>query len=272
MNKSGRTPLFRAKNLEKILGIGEIYLKLEGANPFGHKFDRIGELLIKDAKTSKKNTVFIDGPRRYIDSIYAFARLDDIKVKIPVFKNQSWKTKTYPAEDLVHLKGTSPEDQQTATIDLCEKEGYYNGANGYYNTHLAITALEEIGEEICQKMGEISTVFVQLSYGYTVSSLYQSFFKSWAKGNMEKYPRILSCTIPKGNKILEDYTLENEITDIEEYDLKLNKYTKDLYIENTQLLEETLKAIVDTEGEILTVNETLLKEASALLRSAEQII
>jgi threonine synthase len=53
--------------------------------------------------------------------------------------------------------------------------------------------------------------------------------------------------------------------------LKINKYTKDLYIENTQLLEETLKAVKDTEGEIITVTEDLLKEASALLRSTEQI-
>ncbi|MDA3811163.1 MAG: pyridoxal-phosphate dependent enzyme [Spirochaetaceae bacterium] len=271
MNRSGRTPLLRAKNLEKILGISEIYLKLEGANPYGHKFDRIGELLVKDARMSKRTTILIDGPRRYIDTVCSYADQDGFKIIIPVFKGQSWKSKTYSKDQLITMKGSSLEDQQLSTQLLCEKENYYNGANGYYNTHLAITALEEIGEEICERLDEISSVYVQLSYGYTVSSLYNSFFKAWAKGSMDRYPNIISCTIPKGNRVFDDYVEQNKIADIEDYDLKINKYTKDLYIENTQLLEETLKAVKDTEGEIITVTEDLLKEASALLRSTEQI-
>ena len=51
MHLSGQTPLFRAKNLEKHLGIDSIYLKLEGANPTGHKNDRIAESLCKYAKS-----------------------------------------------------------------------------------------------------------------------------------------------------------------------------------------------------------------------------
>ena len=41
MIKPGKTPLMRSLKLEKALGIEEIYLKLEGANPFGNKYDRI---------------------------------------------------------------------------------------------------------------------------------------------------------------------------------------------------------------------------------------
>ena len=48
MHLSGQTPLFRAKNLEKYLGIESIYLKLEGANPTGHKNDRIAQLIIHE--------------------------------------------------------------------------------------------------------------------------------------------------------------------------------------------------------------------------------
>lgn len=271
MNRSGRTPLFRAKNLEKVLGVSEIYLKLEGANPFGHKFDRIGELLIKDARMSGKITILADGPKRYIDAICSIASHEGFKIKTPLFKKQTWKSKSYPLDQLVPMRETPLEDQQLSIQSLCDKENYYNGANGYFNTHLAVTALEEIGEEICEKLNEISSVFVQLSYGYTVSSLYNSFFKAWAIGDMEKYPSIISCTIPKGNRIFDNYVEQNKITDIEDYDLKINKYTKNLYIENTQLLEETLKAVKDTEGEIITVNEDLLKEASSLLRTTEQI-
>ena len=45
MRKSGRTPLMRARKLENVLNVGEIFLKLEGANPSGSEYDRIAEVL-----------------------------------------------------------------------------------------------------------------------------------------------------------------------------------------------------------------------------------
>ena len=73
MHLSGQTPLFRAKNLEKYLGIESIYLKLEGANPTGHKNDRIAEALCKYAKTKGYEKLLIHGSERYYKSIIYFA-------------------------------------------------------------------------------------------------------------------------------------------------------------------------------------------------------
>lgn len=54
----GKTPLVRAKNLEKKLGITNIYLKLEGNNPSGFRIDRLTYILIKDAlRVNKKKFV-----------------------------------------------------------------------------------------------------------------------------------------------------------------------------------------------------------------------
>ncbi|PKK88271.1 MAG: GNAT family N-acetyltransferase [Candidatus Wallbacteria bacterium HGW-Wallbacteria-1] len=271
MNKSGSTPLFRAKNIENLLGIKEIYLKLEGSNPFGHKYDRIAETIIKDARGIGKKTVLVDGPKTFINSIRAFAELEDIIIRIPQFRNQTWKASSFPRECLIDLRNVKKECQQITVEQLCEKSDFYNGATGYHNTHLSVLALEEIGDELIDKIDNISTVFVQLSYGYTISSLYNSFFRGWVKGDLDHYPRTISCTIPKGNKIYEDYLVRNAIQDIEDYDLKINNYSRDLYIEDTQLLEEALKAIRDTEGEIVTIDEKLLKESCNLLRTRESI-
>ena len=271
MNKSGRTPLFRAKKLESILGVKEIYFKLEGANPFGHKFNRIGELMVKDAKAWKRKSILIDGPRRFINSIKAFADLEEIETFIPLFSGQSWKLSAYEENHLIDLRNTKPANQLKVIEMLCEEKKHYNAVNGYYNKHLSMLALEQIGEELLQKFDHFSTVFLQLGYGYTVSSLYNSFFRGWAKGDLLKLPQIYSCTIPKGNIVYEDYKKRNQIVDIEEYDLKLNKFSKHLFIEDTELLEETLKAIRDTEGEIITINESLLKESATLLKNKEFI-
>lgn len=272
MNKTGRTPLLRAKYLEKVLDVGEIYLKLEGANPYGHKFDRVGELLVKDAVAGGYRELMIDGSRTFIRSLIQCAEQEGLGVFVPLYKGQSWKSKLVEGAGLLDFRDVRTEDRENFIYDYCERRGYYNCVNGYSNRQLSVTALEEIGEEICRKIDSVTSVFAQLSYGYTVSSLHSAFFRTWARGGMDRYPRIYSCTIPKGNRIFEDYKVRNQIQDIDEYGIHVNRYTRDLFIENTQLLEDALKAIRDTEGEIITVDEKFLKEAASMLRINEFIV
>jgi threonine synthase len=271
MNTSGRTPLLRARKIETHFGLEEIYLKLEGTNPNGHKYDRIGEIVIRDALAGGYGTVLFDGPRRYLRSVRAYAEDRGLDILVPLFKNQAWKAQDFQGNQLVDLKRVSYDDRIAVIEELCEKRNVYNGATGYHNSHLSILALEEIGNELIERMEDIDSIFVQLSYGYTVSSLYNSFFREWVRGSINGYPQIYSCTIPKGNRIFEDYKQRNEIPSIDDYDIKINKYTKELYIDNTALLEESLKSVRDTSGEILGVDEQTLKEATAFLRKAEHL-
>ena len=83
MNKPGKTPLFRAKNLEQYLGVKQIYFKLEGTNPFGHKYDRVSEVIVKDALHQKKNGLLVDGSYDYINSMVRFCEEYALDVKIP---------------------------------------------------------------------------------------------------------------------------------------------------------------------------------------------
>ena len=57
----GRTPLVRARGLEKELGLEKIYLKLEGNNPTGHRVDRLAYLLIRDALSRGTQTLCLAG-------------------------------------------------------------------------------------------------------------------------------------------------------------------------------------------------------------------
>jgi len=61
----GKTPLVRAKNLEKQVGVKNIYLKLEGNNPSGFRIDRLTYIMIKDALRIKKNTICLSVGSRF---------------------------------------------------------------------------------------------------------------------------------------------------------------------------------------------------------------
>jgi len=262
----------RAKKLEKYLDVKEIYLKLEGANPYGHKFDRVSEIIVKDALGHEKNGILVDGSDAYINSTIQFCEYNKLDVKIPVFKNERWKERAFDSKHFVDFRTNKAVSKYELTGRYCKDNNFYD-ASQHATRHLSMISLQKIGEEIAEKLGDdISTVFAQLSYGYTVSSLYNGFVNKWVEGDINRYPQIYSCTIPTGNAIFNDYKKNMEISTLEDYNVKINRYTRNLFTGEGALLEDTLKAIRDTSGKIISVDENLLKESAQLLKRQESII
>lgn len=273
MNKTGRTPLLRAENLEKLLGVKQIYFKLEGTNPYGHKYDRVSEVIVKDALHHENSGLMVDGSYDYINSVLMFCEDYQLNVKIPLFKKEKWKTKTFDDQLLIDFTTTDSESKYEIVDKYCNENNLYNASNQYANMHISMIALQKIGEEIANKLGDnISTVFTQLSYGYTVSSLYNGFMDKWVEGSINKYPQIFSCTIPKGNAIFDYYKKNMEVPDLEDYNIKVNRYTQHLFTGKGALLEDTLKAVHDTNGNIISVDENLLKESVRVLKHRESVL
>ncbi|HCX61204.1 MAG TPA: hypothetical protein DHU59_02070, partial [Clostridiales bacterium] len=269
MIKTGKTPLMRSKKLEKALGVEEIYLKLEGANPYGNKFDRISETLVKDAIVRKRGGLLVDGPSDYIKSIINYSEKFEIDIKVSLFKNEQWKKSLFQNMSFVDFRNNKINNKHELIEKYCKENNYYNASNSYGNKHLSIVSLQKIGEEIAERLGNnISTVFTQLSNGYTVSGLYNGFVDKWVEGEINKYPQIFSCTIPYGNIIYNDYKKNLELNDLsmDDFDVKANKYTKNLFADEGALLEEALNAINDTDGKIIPVDEALLTESVHFLR------
>ena len=117
MLRSGNTPLLRARKLEKLLNVGEIYIKLEGVNPSGHKNDRIAEVLVKDAIVHKQNIIIANGSQSYISSLLYFAGLENIEVRIPLFKNERWKSMKFKNEHLMDLRKTKRPSKEELLLE-----------------------------------------------------------------------------------------------------------------------------------------------------------
>ena len=273
MIKPGKTPLMRSLKLEKALGIEEIYLKLEGANPFGNKYDRISETLVKDSIIQNKKGLLIDGPSDYIKSMVSYAQHYELQVKIALFKNEQWKKSLFQNLTFADFRRNNLNNKHEIIDSFCKNNDYYNASNIYGNKNLGIISLQKISEEISERLGNASTVFTQLSNGFTVSGIYNGFVNKWVEGEINKYPQIFSCTIPHGNAIYKDYKKSLELNEIsiDDFDVKVNKYTKNLFADEGALLQETLNAIYDTDGKIIPVDEALLKESVQFLRKQENI-
>lgn len=272
MQKSGRTPLMRARKLEKLLQVGEIYIKLEGANPSGHKHDRIAEVLVKDAKAHGQNIILVDGSYSYIKSVKYFAEIEEVDVRVPVFSNEKWKSRKFAKEELIRMSRSAGSHRTSALRDYALEVNAYLAIEGYTSTHLSLTALEVMASEVMRKMDyRIDNIFIQLGYGYTLTSIYSSMLRSWIDGRIEHYPRVVCGTWEHVNKVFENYKKTSTISE-----KSYNEHTEDAWTaEQTnidkQLLEESLKAVEETNGTIQPVDDELLKEAAKLLRKYEQI-
>ena len=75
----GRTPLIRAKNLEEVYGINEIYVKDESRNPTGTFIDRGAAIAVSWAKNVGKHRIVIPSLGDFGVSISAYARKAEIK-------------------------------------------------------------------------------------------------------------------------------------------------------------------------------------------------
>lgn len=273
MRKSGKTPLLRAKKLENELNVGEIYIKLEGTNPSGHKYDRITEVLIKDAIKHNYKKLLVNGTEKYIRSVLFFAELEELEIAIPLFKNEKWKNSKFKDYSLLDFRNTKDIHPRVLLIEYAQTNHLYLIDEGSSNTIISNLALQEVTFECLNKLSfKVNTIFTQLGYGYTLASIYGAILKSWVDENLEKLPQLFYGTFSDGNNILEYYKKNMSISNKEldsfertESPLTLSQYDKDL-------LEVCFKAVLETEGEMVYINEDELKSSVKLLKKYENIL
>lgn len=240
MYLSGQTPLFRAKNLEKYLGIEAIYLKLEGSNPTGHKNDRIAESLIQFAFDHGYKKIFVQGTKQYMRSVLYFAEGKDLEVYSPKVKDTLSQQKLYPSVHWISFKIPN----KSIAIDVYEK--YALDHEMYFMTEwekkpfIRSLAIQRITEEIFAKLPKPTDFWTQVNGGYTLKSIYHESMRSWVNGTLTKLPQIHCGTQPEVVACLET--------------------------------NENLQDIMKTTGAIMSaVDLPMLKETVKLLKKIEHI-
>lgn len=275
-NRIGKTPLIRAKNLEEMLGISKIFLKLEGNNPSGNKIDRLAILLIKDALSLNKNTICLGGHNELAKSIASTSQFYNIKC-VFVFKRNSRliKNKSFAKENikLIEYDAKIPEQCIEYSKKLSRENDWYNANPGFENAIVNMTAFSTITDEITRQVKEpISTVFAQTRFGYVISGLHLGFRRLWIEEAIKNIPVLYSCTSNYGNIIYKEYKKNNmEIIDKKLEQPNITKYNKNVIIGNSNMLKNALDAIYDTGGRVTGIKDEELEKYVCKLRDLEKI-
>ncbi|MGH4050823.1 MAG: pyridoxal-phosphate dependent enzyme [Clostridium sp.] len=278
MRKSGRTPLMRAKKIEKELGITEIYLKLEGANPSGHKYDRIAEVLVRDAVATGFKEILVDGSYAYIQSVMLFAKIEEMEVKVPLFKQEKWKISRLDKSILFDLRDKKGTVTRLQLRDIAEENSMYLMCEWNLNNIISHLVLEDMMKECLERMDfKVDTITLQLGYGYTLSSVYSGLIKSWVEEELSKIPELLCGSSPSWQEVLDLYAKKMHIGQMESSNTQSNENNtskSDLQLseKHSDIASAIMKIIMETRVEMIGIEEDELKQAATMLRELEGVM
>lgn len=274
-NRVGRTPIIRAKGIEKDLGIGKVYLKLEGNNPSGHREDRMAYLMMRDALSRGKDTICLGTYGTMGGSLSFLTREFPVKCVFYVPKKSKVLRKDLMGNENVMIveHGRTYEECVEESRIVARKNGWYDANPGLANNMINMYSFSYIARELNLQMdGPVDTIFCQTSSGSSISGLHLGFKHLWVTEDIQKLPRIFSTSTSLGNAIVESFERETrDIINLDPEELIPTIYNKATLNWNCYNGQDALNAIFDTDGAAIGVSDEELKESARYFRKREKL-
>ena len=202
----GDTSLWRARNIEREVGLRQIYLKFEGSNPTGSHKDRIAFAQVLDAMRREYDTVTIATCGNYGVAMALATSLAGIKclIHIPLSYHAG---RIHEMEALGARIEKVPGDYENVVRYSQEKalqNEYYDANPGGQNVLPQMKAYGEIANEIYDELRDAPPVVaVPVSNGTTLAGIYRGFLSLYRRGKTSKIPRMAAGSSFKKNPIIQ---------------------------------------------------------------------
>jgi threonine synthase len=201
----GDTILARARNIEREVGLRQIYLKFEGDNPSGTQKDRIAFAQAMDALRRGFRGITVATCGNYGVAVALAASLAGLRCI--VYVPESYRTRRiqeieqYGAEVL-----RAPGDYETVVkvSRARANEGEVYDANpGGTNTALQLRAYGEIAYEIYDELRDApAAVAVPVSNGTTIAGIHRGFVSLYRRGKTSRIPKMVAGSTFGKNPII----------------------------------------------------------------------
>jgi len=201
----GDTQLVRARNVERLVGFRQLYLKFEGGNPTGTQKDRIAFAQAMDALRRGFDTICLATCGNYGAAVAVATSL--VGLRCVIYIPEAYQTKRieemqrYGAE-IRRLPG----DYEAAVIrsrKWAKQEEWYDANPGGANVALQLRAYGEIAHEIYDELRDAPAVVgVPVSNGTTLAGIYRGFLSLYRRGKTSRLPRIVAGSSFRKNPIV----------------------------------------------------------------------
>lgn len=204
----GDTSMVRARNIERQIGLRQIYLKFEGGNPTGTQKDRIAFAQAMDALRRGFDTISVATCGNYGAAVALAASMAGLKCRIYI--PQQYHTKriqemTELAAEIVRVPGDY-ENAVTISSAVAQKEEHYDANPGGDNTVLQLQTYGQIAYEIYDELRDAPfAVTAPVSNGTTLAGIYRGFLSLYRRGKTSRMPKIVAGSSFRKNPIIQAY-------------------------------------------------------------------
>lgn len=269
----GDSSLVRARNIERISGLRQIYLKFEGGNPTGTQKDRIAFAQAMDALRRGFEAITIATCGNYGVAMALAASMAGLKCV--VFIPKSFQTsRIHEMSELGAEIIRSNADYENAvehSRSFALKHEIYDANPGGDNTMLQFKAYGEIAYEIYDDLRDApSVIAVPVSNGTTIAGIYKGFLSLYRRGKTSRIPKMVAGSSFMKNPIVQSYLKNKEICE----DLtpqKIHETPVNEPLINWRSIDGdyALWAILETQGWAYNASDKNMKYYSKLLREKE---
>ncbi len=204
----GDTNMVRARNIEREVGLRQIFLKFDGGNPTGTQKDRIAFAQAMDALRRGFDTISIATCGNYGVAVSLAAQFAGLKCNLYI--PEGYHTKRI--QEMVNNNAVIirvPGDYETAvkmSRENAEKNEYYDANPGGANCALQLKAYGQIAIEIYDELRDApAMVAVPVSNGTTLAGIYRGFVSLYRRGKTSRIPRFIAGSSFKKNPIIQAY-------------------------------------------------------------------
>jgi len=201
----GDTTLSRARNLERQVGMRQIYLKFEGGNPTGTQKDRIAFAQAMDAMRRGFDAITVATCGNYGVAVALAASMAGIKCLVYIPEGYRAKRiremQDYKAE-IIRVPGDY-ETSVEVSRERALSDEIYDANPGGENTSLQLMAYGSIAYEIYDELRDApAVVAVPVSNGTTLAGIYKGFLSLYRRGKTSRIPRMVAGSSHGKNPIV----------------------------------------------------------------------
>jgi len=269
----GDTLFARARNLERHLGFGQIWLKFEGDNPTGTQKDRIAFAHVLDALRRGYDAVTVATCGNYGVALALAAEHAGMTCEIVIPEGYHTKRIAEMTARGAHVRrhpGTY-EDAVEHSQALAKQNEWYDTNPGGANVHVQLTAYAEIATEIHDQLRDApAAVAAPMSNGTTLAGLHRGFVRLDRRGRVSRVPRMVGGTSWRKNPIATAF--RNHLDEVPELSPAAIRET----VTNEPLInwrsldgDAALLALRDTDGFAADVSDKRMQTMARLLKQEQ---
>lgn len=204
----GDTILSRARNIEREVGLRQIYLKFEGDNPSGTQKDRIAFAQAMDALRRGYDAITVATCGNYGVAVAVAASLAGLRCI--VYVPESYHTRRIQEIEQHGAEVLRAPGDYEKVVELSRKraneDDVYDANPGGANTTMQLRAYGEIAYEIYDELRDApSAVAVPVSNGTTLAGIHKGFVSLFRRGKTSRIPRMVAGSSFGKNPIVQAF-------------------------------------------------------------------